>query len=180
MRILLATPLYPPDIGGAAPYVKELAKRLSSVHNVTVITYGHLPEKIPEVHIVAVDKRRTVPVRLLSYTLALISCMRKADLVYFQNGPSVELPIFVASFFNHTPIVMHIGDRAAHVYAKTHTPRRLLEKLANLRARTVIDDTPGPKPEILPLDPRPDEALTVYENKWKVHFEMLLQTFTHV
>ena len=33
MKILLATPLYPPEIGGPATYTKELAEQLKNKHN---------------------------------------------------------------------------------------------------------------------------------------------------
>jgi len=40
MRILFVTPHYPPDIGGVACHVSNLAKRLSKRHDVTVVACG--------------------------------------------------------------------------------------------------------------------------------------------
>ena len=41
MKILLATPIYPPDIGGPAIYVQRLARELSQRNiEVTVITFS--------------------------------------------------------------------------------------------------------------------------------------------
>jgi glycosyltransferase involved in cell wall biosynthesis len=40
MKIVLATGIYPPDIGGPATYVRELARELAAMqHDVTVLTY---------------------------------------------------------------------------------------------------------------------------------------------
>jgi hypothetical protein len=41
MKIVLATGIYPPDIGGPATYVRELAESLTSKGNkVVIVTYG--------------------------------------------------------------------------------------------------------------------------------------------
>ena len=47
MTLVLASPLYPPDLAEPAPYTKELARRLSTTHTVIVVAYGRLPEKVP-------------------------------------------------------------------------------------------------------------------------------------
>ena len=45
MKIVLATGIYPPMIGGPATYTHALAERLSaSGHDITVITYGEAVE----------------------------------------------------------------------------------------------------------------------------------------
>ncbi len=43
MKILLATGIYPPDIGGPATYVRHLAQELTKRGTeVTVVTYGEV------------------------------------------------------------------------------------------------------------------------------------------
>jgi len=178
MKIVLATPLYPPDIAEPAPYVKELATRLASSHEVVVVTYGRLPEQIPGVRIVSVDKRRPLPLRLLSYTAALLRAARGADVIYAQNGPSVELPLVIVLRIVRAPLVMRMGDAAAHAYAAHHPLRKFVERLALRRGR-VIEGAPGARPEILPFAPRPDAALAAWETAWRSHLSDLTSTFTH-
>jgi hypothetical protein len=82
MRILLASPLYPPDIAEPAPYVKELALRLSASHSVTVLTYGKHPETIERVRMHSVDKSTPRLVRLKAYTRALGAGLASAAVVF--------------------------------------------------------------------------------------------------
>ncbi len=110
MRILLVTPLYPPDIKEPAPYVKELANRLSVNHAVTVLAYNHLPEAITGVQIITIEKSDVLLVRLVRFFQALRDLARDADVLYMQNGPSVELPILLLSLFVRKPIYLRLGD----------------------------------------------------------------------
>lgn len=179
MRIVLATPLYPPDTEDPAPYVKELARHLASQHIITIVTYGRLPENVPGVQIVAVNKRRPLPLRLIAYTMALRRVARDADVLYAQNGPSTELPAGLVALVTRTPLVMHIGDPVAHEHAATHPLLRLIERFAFSRAQAVITDSPLPRPEILPLEPEPVAAQDAHRVSWEMHLRTLENTFTH-
>ncbi len=177
MKIVLATPLYPPDIAEPAPYVKELAKRLSQKHEITIVAYGRLPEEVQGVRIIAVDKRRPLVLRLFRYTFALWSALRKADVIYAQNGASVELPVAIIVFFTRRPLVIGLGDRAAHEVAKKNFIRRTIERFAMKKAWSIVTDMPLERPEILPFGSRPDEALAAYETSWRTHLHNLEKTF---
>ena len=179
MRTVIATPLYPPDIGGAAPYVKELARRLSENHAVTIVAYGHLPEQVPGVSIVSVDKRRPLPLRLFYFTFALLKAVRNADILFAENGPSVELPVGVVTFFVQKPLLIHIGDKAAHAYARKHFLRRNIENFAFHRANKVIEELPLEKPETLPFGSIPVSALETYGEPWNKHIDILERIFAH-
>jgi len=178
MKIVLVTPLYPPEVAAAAPYTKELAKRMSPTHTVSVVTYSHLPEQLPDVLVHTVKKNQPLPFRLISFFFALIPALRNADICYAQNGPSVEFPLFLASFVTRTPIFIHIGDPAAHVYAKNHFFRNIVERLLFSRAKKVLTDTPLPRPEILPLEEMPEQELVAYERSWTEHLTLLEETFS--
>jgi glycosyltransferase involved in cell wall biosynthesis len=179
MKITVATPLYPPDIGGAASYIKELARRLSEKHTVTVVTYGCLPEKVPGVAFISIDKRQMLPLRLLRYTSALLRTLRKTDLLYAENGPSVELPLYLAGHISKKPFVMHIGDMATHKYAAKRVFRRMIERAAFRRALCVVEENPLWRPEILPFESFPKQAFDAYEGSWEKHIAHLEEIFTH-
>ena len=179
MRILIATPLYPPEVAEPAPYAKELARRLVKDHEVTVVAYAHLPEAVPSVRVVVTEKRQALPSRLKAFTRALMREAKQADVVYAMNGPSVELPALFMSLATRTPLVFGMTDRPAHEYAKKHFFRYVLERIAFAHARAIIEQLPPPRPEILPLEPRPDAALADYEAKWAEHLRSLESTFTH-
>ena len=141
------------------------------------MTYGKLPERVAGVRIVAVPKSRTLPLRLLEYTYTLLKAVRRADIVYAQNGASVELPLLLVSFFTATPIILCFGDAAAHARTKTHTLLRFIERMTSMRAKSLVYDMPPPRPIILPLRPRPEQELLACEMAWKDHLSTLERLF---
>lgn len=168
MRILIATPLYPPEVAPAAAYAKELARRLAENHEVAVLAYAHLPETLPDVRVATIEKRQPRLARLRAFRRALALEAARADAVVALNGASVELPLMLGV---KTPVIFCIADRAAHARAG------ILERLARVRARAVVANVPAPKPEILPLEPYPAEALALWETTWQEHLAMLEKLF---
>lgn len=177
MKIVIATPLYPPDIEETAAYVKELARRLSLEHFVTIVAYGAIPEEVPSVRIVVVSKRLPILLRLIAYTFALMREARRANLIYAQNGASVELPSAIATLITRTPLIMHTADPRAYQAAHQNLLRFLVQRSVYWLARVVVTDMPLPKPEILPFGPPANTA--AFEESWKQHSQLLAASFTH-
>lgn len=101
MRILIATPLYPPDIGGPGTYAKLLADELPKRGiAVEILSYGivrHLPKGIA--HVV--------------YFMKLFRTTSECDLVLALDPVSVGLPALFAAFFWRKKFVVRIaGDYA--------------------------------------------------------------------
>ena len=130
MKIILATPLYPPEISNTASYVKELAKILSSKHEIIVLTYGYMPEKVRGVRIYTINKNKPLPVRLFLYFLALWQISKGTDIIYAQNGASVELPIAIISMLRRIPVVLSFSDSEAYLRASQKGIMRFIEKIA--------------------------------------------------
>lgn len=84
-KILIATPLYPPDIGGPATYTKLLEKELPKYNfEVAVVSFGtvrHLPKVI----------------RHFVYFLKVIKAGNSAEIIYAQDPVSVGLPAWLAA-----------------------------------------------------------------------------------
>jgi hypothetical protein len=179
MKIVLSTPLYPPEIAPPAPYIKELAKRLAGRHEVTIVAYGRLPEQVPGVRIIAIDKRQPLVARLAAYTRALNRAAREADIIYAANGASFELPAILARLSLKTPLVIGIADPAARAHSAKSLPLRLIERIAMRHAHAIIEDMPLARPEINPLLPHPTAELGEYEASWEEHVRMLEGTFNH-
>src|SRR5438105_15127744 len=108
MKIVLASPLYPPDIAQPAPYIKELAMRLRARHSVALVVYGELPEKVDGVKIVSVSKRLPLIIRLIKFMFALARACADADVIYAENGASIELPLALVRYFTHARVLIHI------------------------------------------------------------------------
>jgi len=179
MKIVLATPLYPPDIAEPAPYIKELATRLAREHDVHIVTYGRYVEPIDGVRITAVDKRDPLPVRLLRFALTLRRASRHADLVYAENGPSVEFPLLFLSFITSFRYVLHLGDVHALERLEHRPLLRLLHNLFKRRAESVFGELPPERPELIPFLPRPAQEFERYERNWKHHVESFSSLLRH-
>lgn len=175
MKIVITTPLFPPDIEPVAQYGKELAGRLAQgkQHQVTVATYGKFPELIPQVSFITTDKKMPLFVRLPLYTLRLLKAALTADVLYVQNGASVELPALLVVSILRTPLVFFLTDKNA----EKQTEKKLLQKKVTQalckRSRAIITELPKGKPEILSLCPHPEQEFVVYETSWTKHLQEL-------
>ncbi len=111
MKVILATGIYPPAIGGPATYVEELGKRL--VENgceVTVITYGDdVPEHDP-LRVIRVSKKGGPTTRWTRYAAALRKHGAHADIVYAFSSVSVGVPLLLARLKGPRKILRLGGD----------------------------------------------------------------------
>lgn len=101
MRLVIATPLYPPEIGGPATYAKLLEEGL--------------PEKGIEVELVKFSEVRHLPkiIRHYAYYRRVLKAARGADAVLALDPVSVGLPAMQAARRAGKPFVVKIvGDYA--------------------------------------------------------------------
>lgn len=186
MRILVVTPLFPPDTAPAAHYAKELVTRLSREHDVTALLYGHLPEAVPNTHFLTIDKRRSAPRRLWQFLRAFLKLRKQVDVVMVCNGPSVEIPLAVAcSLTNCPPLLFIESDQPALLRTKESRLSQFAhDKLSTFaKARVSLTDdnaTAGDFviPEIHPLKDRPEAALGKWNELWETHTARLLSFFS--
>jgi hypothetical protein len=193
MKILIATPLYPPDIKEPAPYVKELAKRLSPTHTVIILAYNHIPERIDGVTIITVEKSANVLVRLFRFFQSLRRHMASVDVLYVQNGPSVELPVLMSlSLATRTPkTILRLGDSVPLTKGDRSFASRITNALmkrvavtfshedtcALCEVPTTVISRPLPRPEILPFPAQNAHSEKEYEDSWNEHVNALLKIF---
>lgn len=97
MKLVIATPLYPPEIGGPSTYAALLEKSL--------------PSKGVEVTIVAFSEVRHLPkiVRHYAYYRRVLAVAREADIVLALDPVSVGLPALYAARRAGKPLVVKIG-----------------------------------------------------------------------
>ncbi len=101
MKLLIATGLYPPDMGGPATYSVFLEKHLP-LHGVdfVVVSFGTV-RKYPKL------------IRHLAYTFLLIRQGRSADIIYALDTVSVGVPAMIASCILRSPLFLRVpGDYA--------------------------------------------------------------------
>jgi glycosyltransferase involved in cell wall biosynthesis len=109
MRIVLATGIYPPQIGGPATYAKSLAHELSALGmQVTVLAYGD-PEPGVSWHTVGVSRGGIFLHRWLRYARALRIHASNADAVYVLSSVSVGIPLILAGIPRTVTRVLRLG-----------------------------------------------------------------------
>ena len=114
MNILLITGIFPPDIGGPATYVPQIARALAARgHAITVLTLSdrmdHADGGYP-FGVVRLPRRAFRPWRMARTVLALLRLGRRAD-VLFVNGLALESVL--ANVVLRKPLVMKVvGDLA--------------------------------------------------------------------
>ena len=96
MKIVLATGIYPPDIGGPATYVHEVAREFSAAgHQVTVITYGD--ESVQHAwRVIAISKLGGVFARWRRYAKVLKEVGSDADAIYVFTSVSAGVPFILS------------------------------------------------------------------------------------
>lgn len=101
MKLVIATPLYPPEIGGPATYAKLLEEGL--------------PKKGVEVTLVNFNAARYLPkgIRHAVFFFRVLEAARKADAVLALDPVSVGLPASLAARLAKKPFIVKIvGDYA--------------------------------------------------------------------
>ncbi len=101
MKILIATGLYPPDIGGPATYTKFLERHLTQ-HGIeyTVVAFTHV-RKYPKL------------IRHALYLLRLLKAGHRVDIIYALDTISVGIPALVASRILRKKLFLRVpGDYA--------------------------------------------------------------------
>ena len=101
MKLLIATGIYPPSIGGPATYSKLLN--------------DELPKRGIDVAVVSFDAVRHLPkiIRHLVYFGKILLQTKKADIIYAQDPVSVGLPAYLASKLTDKRFLLRIpGDYA--------------------------------------------------------------------
>jgi glycosyltransferase involved in cell wall biosynthesis len=111
VKVLLTSGIYPPDIGGPATFIPQLAKYLTQTgHTVKVVTLGdgNLTESAADWNIIYISRNSTKIIRILRTIITLWRESKNCDFV-FCNGLYIEAGITLK--FNKKPSIAKIvGD----------------------------------------------------------------------
>ncbi len=116
-KIIIATGIFPPDIGGPATYSVFLANKiLQNKGDVVVVTYADdiLPlDSNFDFRVVRISREDFILRRYFNYFKAVFNLADKNSVVYAQDPVSSGLPAFFASFLRGSKFILKIvGDYA--------------------------------------------------------------------
>ena len=113
LKIVIATGIFPPDIGGPATYTDTLARELvKGGIEVKVICYSDVPDNGGKAYpflIRRILRRHILPFRYFLYLLALLQWASRSDLIYAMGPVSDGIPAWIASIFLRKPLVIRLG-----------------------------------------------------------------------
>ncbi len=111
-KLLVATGIYPPDIGGPATYVKTLQDELPNFgYEVKVVTYANNSETANNVF--KINRHQNILKKYFEFFKAVYKNIAWADLVYTQGPVSDGLPVFFACKLKKKKYILKIvGDHA--------------------------------------------------------------------
>lgn len=109
MKILIATGIFPPDIGGPAIYTKALYEELPKVGcEVRIITYSD--NKIPQPQVYKISRRNNILLRYFKYFWQVWKLRKWADIIYTFDLISAGLPCALVKLFKpKTKLIVRLG-----------------------------------------------------------------------
>ena len=110
MKVILATPLYPPEIEDISLYCKELTKHLKDDNQFRVLAYANQVESDKDVDVVIIDKHQPLFIRLVKYTWKLFKMSKQADLIYVQNAVAAGLPAIIVKSITKIPVLVNFAE----------------------------------------------------------------------
>lgn len=119
-RILIATPIFPPAIGGPATYAKNLAEQLSARgFPVSVLTYGAATGSGPGISVRRVSSRIPSGLKHFVYFFKAFQMLSRSDVVLAFDPFIVGVPVACARFLRRTPMLVRVeGDFLWETYAE--------------------------------------------------------------
>lgn len=112
MRILIATGIFPPDIGGPATMIGELRSALNKLgHEVKIVTYAS--NSICDQEVYRVNRQASIIFRYLKFFYFLLKFKNWAEVIYVTDIYSVGYFAYILKkFFGKKYIVRFAGDSA--------------------------------------------------------------------
>lgn len=110
MKIVIATGIFPPEIGGPALYGRKLAEELSKKGaQVTVFTYGRNILKSDKYRVFAISRFWPYGLRQLIYFLRLIWNLKDAGAILVMDTLGAGLPAVLAGNLFRKKIIIRMG-----------------------------------------------------------------------
>lgn len=113
MKVIIATPLFPPEIEDIANYSRDIATHLKENNQVQILTYAGPVEEIAGLEIFTINKRQFLLIRIFKYFIKLLKLAKFADIIYVQNSVAVSWPAILVKIITGRKVIINfIEDEA--------------------------------------------------------------------
>ena len=138
MKILISTPIFPPQIGGPATYTVEVSRRLQEKgHRIRIVAFTDERPQVENLEVIPV--RIQYPIlgtflRQIRLFATLLSAAKGMDLIYLQDPMVVGVASLLAGKLVGKPLVLKfVGDS---IWEKEYSLRRTDEYLDDFLGST--------------------------------------------
>jgi len=110
-RIVLATGIFYPDVGGPAIHVRKIAERLTlEGFEVVVVCYGDHDKKNDfNFNVTRISRKHSKVIQWALYLGSILRLSFGSSLIYTFDPSAAGLPAFIGSFIFRKPLVIRIG-----------------------------------------------------------------------
>ncbi len=131
MKILISTPIFPPQIGGPATYTVEVSRRLQEKgHRIRIVAFTDERPQVENLKVIPVRTRYPILgtfLRQIKLFSTLLSAAKGMDLIYLQDPMVVGVASLLAGKLVGKPLVLKfVGDS---VWEKEYSRRRTNQNL---------------------------------------------------
>ncbi len=131
MKILISTPIFPPQIGGPATYTVEISRRLQEKgHRIRIVAFTDERPQVENLKVIPVRIRYPILgtfLRQIKLFSTLLSAAKGMDLIYLQDPMVVGVASLLAGKLVGKPLVLKfVGDS---VWEKEYSRRRTNQNL---------------------------------------------------
>jgi glycosyltransferase involved in cell wall biosynthesis len=133
VKILVSTPIFPPEIGGPATYTVEVARRLQERgHKIRIVAFTDEKPQMSDLEVIPIRVQYRVfgtLMRQLRLFLALLSAVKGMGLIYLQDPLVVGIASLMAGKLTGKPLVLKfVGDS---VWEKAYSLRQTDKNLGD-------------------------------------------------
>ena len=126
MKILLSTPIFPPEIGGPATYTVEVARHLQGRgHKIRIVAFTDVRPQVENLEVIPVRIRYPILgtfLRQTKFFFTLLSSVKSMDLIYLQDPVVVGVASLLVGKLVRKPLVLKfVGDS---IWEKEYSLRR--------------------------------------------------------
>lgn len=132
VKIVIATGIYPPDIGGPATYSQLIAKEFSKRGiEVAIICYS---DKKSDDDVIRILRKHNILIRYWLYFWNLLKLAKKADVIYAQGPLAAGLPsMWVGKILKKKFVIKIVGDYAWEQGVNQFNIKELIEEFQRKR-----------------------------------------------
>ncbi len=149
MKVLISTPLFPPEAHYPAKFSKSLAENISQYHEVSLLVFGDSPEQISSVNIVSISKKKNFLKKIFLFLQKSYKPISNSDIIILNQAGLFSFLTFILAKMKNKKIITKIKEdeveeRKKQFQMSSNNPKikliNLVQKIVLKNSDTIIFD----------------------------------------